>query len=404
MKMKIFEIGPVVICVAILILLPACLGQETVDRLEMLYIGDYIASNPGVVAIESDPLIIPSYVPATTGWFQTDQIARAMRLYLPRTYQVLIEEYDLSVLSDADPWSLPDRWDLYLMESVSKDGLSMLMTGGHRGLGGSGAAREHWDGTRVESVLPVNIIAGSIVGQIGIGATLKPMVSISDDPLMRSLPWQACPFFTEINEVTEKQGAITPFVLDREERNPVISYWDYAEGRALIFASDWHGYGTRAMQHWQFFDDAVINMVYHVSAVQLPPDPIIANQIRTSFKNFRIREGALHAVLEIVEQFGANTMPVRQDLGEVNDIRRAGESLYLSQQYVEALAEMDTALEELSSLEKRAVELQKRALIWIYAIEWLAITGTCMITGFVVYELMIKQRLFREVGATRRKR
>jgi uncharacterized membrane protein len=368
-----------------------------------LYIGDYTPSNPGVVAIESDPKILPSYVPATTGWFAAEEIQRAMRLYLPRTYDSYVDSFDITVLSDADPWSLPDAWNLYIQRSVAEDALSLLMTGGHRGLGGTGAARRHWDGTAVEDVLPVTIVSSSIIGQIGLGATLKPIIVRPKDPLMMSLPWEACPWLTEVNEVVVKQGAITPLILE-DGGYPVISYWDYSQGRSMTFGGDWHGYSTRAMQYWQFFDDAVINMIYHAGKLDLPPDPIIANQIRSSFKKFRLMEAGLNSVLEFVEKFGANTFPIRKEIEIVRNIRRSGEALYLEQDFVSALARMEDAIQEMQELEKRAVGLQQSALLWVYIIEWLAVTATCMVTGFAVYEIMIRRKLYREMKTTRNTR
>ncbi len=396
--------APILVTSIILLICITCVGlaQGDGDRLRMLYIGDYANWNPGIVAIQSDPKIVASYVPATTGWFGGAEIQRAMRLYLPRTYSRYIEETDITVLSDADPWSLPDEWDFHIRNSVAEAGRSVLMTGGHRGLGGTGAARKHWDGTKVEQALPVTIVPGSIIGNIGMGATLKPMIAIKDDPLVKSLPWSTCPFLTEVNVVIPKQGAKTPLVVDNDAENPIISYWNYEQGRTLIFAADWHGYATRAMRYWQFFDDAVLNMVYQASNLELPPDPILAHQLRFSFKRFRLLELGLNALVEFTEKFGANVYPVRKEKQAVDDIRREGERRYLKQEYAEALERMEEAMRGLQELEKEAMDLQRSALLWVYAIEWLAVTVTCMVTGFIVYEIMVRRRLYRAVGATKR--
>jgi len=372
-----------------------------VRRLQLLYIGDYKASNPGVVAIESDPMILPSYVPATTGWFGADEIRRAVRMYLPRTYNVYAERFGITVLADADPWSLPLGWDRYVRRALSEAGRSVLMTGGHRGLGGTGAARQHWDQTDVHEVLPVTIIPEEIIGQIGLGAALKIAIALPDDPLVRSLPWKTCPPLTEVNLVQPREGATTPLVLDRTEREPVVSYWSFEKGRSLVFTGDWHGYATRAMQYWQFFDDAVLNMIYHAAGLKLPPDPIMAHRLRASFKSYRFMQNGLNSILEFVERFGANTLPLRNQIADVDAIRREGEELYLGQQYQLATSTMDRAIDELKLLEKKAIKLQEKALIWVYTIEWLAVSGTLMVAGLCVYELMVRRRLFRTVQATK---
>ena len=52
-------------------------------------------------------------------------------------------------------------------------------------------------------------------------------------------------------------------------------------------------------------------------------------------------------------------------------------------------------------LEEDAIRLKRQALAWVYVIEWSAVMGTSMIVGVAVYMLMIKRRLYREVGLTR---
>jgi len=39
--------------------------------------------------------------------------------------------------------------------------------------------------------------------------------------------------------------------------------------------------------------------------------------------------------------------------------------------------------------------------LWIYLVEWLAVTATMMISGIAVWSLMIRRRYFKEVRSTR---
>jgi hypothetical protein len=61
---------------------------------------------------------------------------------------------------------------------------------------------------------------------------------------------------------------------------------------------------------------------------------------------------------------------------------------------IEAIAEAEAAEEE-------AVRVKNSALFWIYVIEWLVVTATLMISGMVVWGLMVRRRYFREVRSTR---
>jgi len=57
--------------------------------------------------------------------------------------------------------------------------------------------------------------------------------------------------------------------------------------------------------------------------------------------------------------------------------------------------------EEFSKLSERLVELKERALLWIYAVEWIAVTATGLFCGSVVWSLMVRRRMYREVQVTR---
>jgi hypothetical protein len=52
-------------------------------------------------------------------------------------------------------------------------------------------------------------------------------------------------------------------------------------------------------------------------------------------------------------------------------------------------------------ISNRAMELKDRALFWVYLTEWSAVTGTLLASGFLVYDLLVKRRLYREVDTTR---
>ena len=45
--------------------------------------------------------------------------------------------------------------------------------------------------------------------------------------------------------------------------------------------------------------------------------------------------------------------------------------------------------------------LKQRALFWIYLTEWLAVTAVLLLSGFVLWTLMIRRRLYGEVRSTR---
>jgi hypothetical protein len=54
-----------------------------------------------------------------------------------------------------------------------------------------------------------------------------------------------------------------------------------------------------------------------------------------------------------------------------------------------------------SESEEIARKAKDAALFWVYVIEWLVTAATPFISGFVLWTLMLRRRLYREVTATR---
>jgi hypothetical protein len=50
---------------------------------------------------------------------------------------------------------------------------------------------------------------------------------------------------------------------------------------------------------------------------------------------------------------------------------------------------------------KLALEARDAALFWIFVTEWLVVSGTGLICGFAIWTLMVRRRMYREVGITR---
>jgi len=52
-------------------------------------------------------------------------------------------------------------------------------------------------------------------------------------------------------------------------------------------------------------------------------------------------------------------------------------------------------------IEEAAMRLKDRALLWVYVTEWCAVSGTLLVSGLVVYSLLVRRKLYREVVVTR---
>ena len=67
----------------------------------------------------------------------------------------------------------------------------------------------------------------------------------------------------------------------------------------------------------------------------------------------------------------------------------------------ESLASLEEALEQISEVSNLALRAKDEALVWVYVIEWFTISGTAMISGAVMWTLMVRKAAYRQVGVTR---
>lgn len=65
---------------------------------------------------------------------------------------------------------------------------------------------------------------------------------------------------------------------------------------------------------------------------------------------------------------------------------------------------MKSLVRDVQIFKEEAIEFKNRALFWVYVTEWLVVTGTLLASSFVVWTLIVKGGLYREVEQTRLRR
>jgi hypothetical protein len=106
-------------------------------------------------------------------------------------------------------------------------------------------------------------------------------------------------------------------------------------------------------------------------------------------------------VLEFADSFGANVRSLEIGLGELGGMEREAGHLYLEHDFDGAQAAMVEAFDLASRIEADAISVKERALIWVYTIEWMAVTSTMSLAGFALWSLMIRRARYRMVATTR---
>lgn len=187
---------------------------------------------------------------------------------------------------------------------------------------------------------------------------------------------------------------------------PYIVVWDYQLGRTITTGDAfghtfWSSYRGGRITDNIYALDMLMNMIFYCTRRELPADVLAFHNMRTTFVDFRTRMGLLAALMEFIDRFGANPDPIQRKAAELEKLAGAARESYLSQDFETCSRLMESAIAGFSEAEDVAIELRRRALLWVYAIEWMATTGAIMISSSVLWALMVRRRLYKTVATTR---
>jgi len=391
--------------VAVLLLTSSCAcgmkprrSAET-GSVRVLYIGEPVGGPGPYRFMEQDPFLEMTPVQATTAWYELDIIKRSLRIYMPRSYQNLVKKEDIVILSDANRNLFSGTTLKWFSDAVLKEGMGLLMTGGRESFGAYFGMPD-WTPTPVGKILPVES-TGQNKGPDGKVEVLKPK-----NVFMASLPWESIGgygFFYGCNPVTERDGAeiLAQLVPKVGVVNPFLVWWDIGEGRTFAMTADWTPAGANEFLKWEFYPDFAVNLMLFIADVEIPPDPIQVHRIRRKLEEYHLKRSFVISLIDFISRLGANPSKVETMLKEADDGLREVRGMYVDYDFDGSLVRAQSLVEDLDLATKAAFRLKDQALLWIYVTEWAAITGTSMGTGFLLWTLMVKRRLYREVGTTK---
>ena len=187
---------------------------------------------------------------------------------------------------------------------------------------------------------------------------------------------------------------------------PYIAIWDYQNGRTITTGDAfghtfWSSYrGGRATDNIYALD-ILMNMIFYCTRRNLPGDVLAFHNMRTSFLEFRTRMGMLTALMEFIDRFGANPDAIQSKAAELEQLAGAARERYLAQDFDTCAALMESAIAGFVKADAEALELRRRALLWVYVIEWMVTTSVLMISSTILWALMVRRRLYRAVALTR---
>jgi hypothetical protein len=185
---------------------------------------------------------------------------------------------------------------------------------------------------------------------------------------------------------------------------PWLLSWRFGSGMTWSLADDldvpwWSGVLLPSEQEYGL--DILMNIILYSMDRPMPQDIMLVNAVRRDFREYGERTSTINAFINFIEKFGANSNQIMEDLAEVDSMIDLAMEHYLEGNYQEAREAVEAANLELVEFDRRTMRLKDQALMWVYVTEWAAISGTGLLAGYVLYALMLRRTLYRQVQVTR---
>jgi len=387
----------------VVLLMPFVAGQ-TASKVKVLYTGDPFPGQTPYIHMKAEPFLEVTPVQASRAHYagiSAQDIMRAIRVYMPRTYESLVRNYDVVIISDSNVDSFTATHRTWFRNAVADDGAGLVMIGGYETFGGV-AGNMDWGVTPVGEVLPVDTVGGVYEGG-------KVTLLDLNHAFMRSLPWRAdLPFLIryDCNVVDAREGAnvLAVVTLDggfnKGYKNPFFSTWEYRNGTVFAMTGDWTPGGGAVFLTWEYLPDFATNLMLYCAKRPIPENLDLVHTVRTRMATLAYRRIIITSLIDFVDKFGANPKRIFLALQEADAAGTEAADLYLMQEFDVAKEGAERALQLMDEAEAVADKVKNEALLWVYVSEWLSVTGTSLVCGFLLWTLMIQRRMYKEVAYT----
>jgi len=387
--------------VVLVLCLPWAGGRKDPEtgRIRVLYVGDLIRPSPYPI-LEAEPFIsvTPAWPVGESLTMDDAMVKKAFRQYIPRTYAFLAEN-DAIVIDNPEVTIFEDQHLMWFKRAVIEGGSGLVMIGGNAGFGGRPSPP--WGPTVVQDILPVLCVTGGWLepGRVEI---LKPQQELlSTLPLDRRWPWMGV---AGGNEVKMKNGAelLAQYRgLTASWTNPYWATWDTGQGRCFAMTCDWSPLGGVLFMKWPYYADFAVNLMMYLSQNPIPRDLALLHQLRSLYVSYRSNKAYLYSVMDFAERVGANMAPANRIVLEADRKQADSVKRYVDYEFEDSLRLLESSLVDLRRASAKAFELKDEAMLWIFLIEWFVITATFALAGSLLWTIMVRRRLYREVVTTR---
>jgi hypothetical protein len=372
------------------------LSKAESERISCFVLGKVHASLCPITGyLEEDPLFTYSLEPIPSGL--TDEERRKYdRLYYPRTREILLETYDMLFFSDARIQHFTPRQYHDLDFSFREAGLPSVWSFGP-------AYGQAIESSILHEVLPVSDHNGHfhknwrVVFRPQQDHVFDPFVELGMErvigdgyayvvPRPGSIVWG------------DMQPLDTPFLVSwRPGGSQGGLTWVFADEYNQL----WWGLSSTARGNNPYAIDMATNLILHSLDRPLIRDIHSRREGRRLISTFKAQKLLVLSLMEWADNFGANVLDLSERLSILEYRVDDAFHRYLDQDYHSTITIMQSTETTIIDITGDAIRLKNEALLWVYISEWMVVTSVAMLTGFVVWTLMVRRRLYRRVETTR---
>lgn len=350
--------------------------------------------------IVAEPRFVLTIVPCSLQNVPQSEAKRMTRLYVPRTYDLLVGGYDTLVFEDFGPMPLLNSAIENFRRGVEEGmGLALIEFANWQGVGSSYI--DAWLSTAMASTFPALVDPKTDV-PASEGRTFYMVVKrdpIFDLPGVESVPMNG----GHHGDIFPKPGSVVQAEW-KGRGTPALITGSYGKGNTLQLDHGWDNIRAEA-RVWEYCPDLIYNQVLFVAAEPVPPDLEIAHLARKLFIEARIRRVVTVSTLDFIEKFGGTVTKAGQKLQELDGLVEEAERMYVKEMDpLVAVNLLNQVMDRYPELEVEMIELKQRSLLWIYLIEWCVVSATATVTAGLVWTLMVKRARYRVVETTRLQR
>lgn len=386
-----------------------CEGQT----IRILSIGAVLAGDSPIVKILApEPAVQQTLVPTRHASEMDPETARRyVRLYFPKTHDRL-KDYDF-ILYVAAPDVRPlTTSQISQLRRVTEDGTPALADQG--GISSYEPFRDAWIASSLHEMFPndaASVLSHGVAHSLGasnfrvsvkrdsyLPPVLTPFTDLGIESIIVSHGWYVVPkqgsmIWAEMKGLFPGKGSQFPWLFSMKYVNGLT--WNLGDN----FVSSFWG-STYGECRNPYRTDILMNVIIYSIGRDLPEDVLVVHNQRKAFAEYLEQRRFLLELVEFADSFGANVAKLYLGVEEADSVRDEAKGSYLDQDYAKAQEHLVYAFELFSDLNKEAIKSKDRALLWVFASEWMVTTATLIIAGYILHLLMIKKYLYIETGST----